>query len=149
MIKKLLTSILFISIFSYGQDSYNTLSVGFSSGFVSEMGSIQGYSFPTFNLDVAQQLTPSISVSTDFMFGFAEGSGWHGNEENFGYDVTFQNISLQLSMNILNLGDIPRTNRRIALNLKPSLFVEYVTFFEGCVFISIVCVCSISISRNI
>ena len=118
MIKKFLISILFISIISYGQDRYNTLSIGLSSGFVSEMGSIHGYSLPVFNLDVSQQLTPSISVSADFMFGFAEGSGWHGTEENFGYDVNFQSVSAILSMNLLNLGDIPRINRRTALNLK-------------------------------
>jgi len=118
MIKKISILILFISIFSYSQEKYNTLSLGVSSGFISEMGSIQGYSLPVFNIDVTQQLTPSISVAGDFMLGFADGSGWHVDEENFSYDVNFHSFSVLLSMNLLNLGDIPRTNRDFAFNLK-------------------------------
>ena len=116
--KHLLTTLLFISIFSYGQDKYNTIGVGLSSGIISEMGSIHGYSMPVFNIDISKQLTPSVSLSTDFMFGFADGSGWHGNDEDFWYDVSFQSISALLSLNILNIGDVPRDNRRVALSLK-------------------------------
>ena len=111
-------SLLFISFLSYGQNEYNTLSIGLSTGVLSEMGSIQGYGFPVFNLDISQQLTPSISLSADFMFGFSDGSGWHDNDENFFYDVNFQSLSAIFSLNVLNLGDVPRENRRTALNLK-------------------------------
>ena len=119
--KNLLVTILFISTFLYGQDKYNTLSVGLSSGIISEMGSIEGYSIPVFNFDVSKQLTPSLSLSSDFMFGFADGSGWHEDNENFWYDVNFYSASMILSLNILNLGDIPRDNRKFALNLKGGL----------------------------
>ena len=55
------------------------------------------------------------------MFGFSDGSGWHGNDEDFWYDVSFQSISALISLNILNIGDVPRDNRRVALSLKSGL----------------------------
>ena len=121
MTKKFCALLLFISVLSYGQDKYNTFSVGFSSGFLNEGGSVGGPSFPVFNFDVSKQLTPSLAVSTDFMFGFADGDGYDNASNQFIYDVNFYNISGMLSLNLLSLGDIPKENRKMALNLKGGL----------------------------
>ena len=61
--KNLFISLLLISCFVSGQDKYNTLSLGLTSGIISEMGSVDGYSMPVFNLDLTNQLTPSLSLS--------------------------------------------------------------------------------------
>ncbi|MBF26180.1 MAG: hypothetical protein CMP49_06715 [Flavobacteriales bacterium] len=119
--RNLLVIFLFITSFLFAQDNYNTVSVGLSTGLISEMGSIEGYSVPVFNLDVSKQLTPGVSLLSDFMFGFSDGSGWHVNNENFWYDVNFHSVSMLLSLNLLNLGDIPRDNRKFAINLKGGL----------------------------
>ena len=51
--KKILISFLFVSVYSFAQD-YNTLSVGVSTGSVTEMGNIksEGYS-PLFSFDLS------------------------------------------------------------------------------------------------
>ena len=117
MTKNFFTLLFLISIFSYGQEKYNTLSVGFSTGMLHEAGSVGGYSLPVFNFDLSKQLTPSLSFSTDFMFGFAEGSGQH-NRTNFVYDVNFYSLSGLLSLNLLSLGDLPNSDRKIGFNLR-------------------------------
>jgi len=119
--KNLFITLLLVSCFAYGQEKYNTLSLGLSSGIISEMGSVQGYSMPVFNVDITNQLTPSLSLSADFMFGFSDGSGWQGNDQDFWYDVSFQSMSALISLNLLNLGDVPREDRKVALSLKGGL----------------------------
>ena len=116
--KNLIATLLLISVFAFGQEKYNTISIGLTSGMLSEGGSLHGNSLPVFNIDIAKQLTPSLSFSTDFMFGFADGSGWYLGEEDFWYDSNFKSVSGLLSLYLLNLGALPRVNRNISLSLK-------------------------------
>ena len=118
--KKIIILLLFLSVCSYGQDKYNTFGIGFTSGVVSEMGDIGGYSLPVFNIDISKQLTPSIAVVGDLMLGWSDGSGDYA-DQSLNYDVNFYGLSAALSTNLLNLVDIPRSNRKFALNFKLGL----------------------------
>ena len=118
MIKNTFALLLCVALFTYGQEKYNTFSVGFSTGFLSEGGSVGGSSLPVFNFDISKQLTPALAFSTDFMFGFAEGSGYYLSDNNFTYDVTFYSISGLMSLDVLSLGDLPNSDRKIGFNLR-------------------------------
>ena len=118
MIKNCLTFLFCISVLSYGQENYNTFSVGFSTGMLHEGGSVGGFSLPVFNLDLSKQLTPSLSASADFTFGFAEGNGDYNGNNNFVYDVNFYSFSGLLSLNLLSVGNLPNADRKIAFNLR-------------------------------
>ena len=122
MKKNFFIFLLLISFFSYSQDTYNTYKIGFKAGVLSEMGKVSGGGFPVLNIDLSKQLTPGLSISGDLMFGWSEGE--HKNStysNNYNYDVNFQAISANLVLNLLNIGDISRENRKLGLNIKAGL----------------------------
>ena len=114
--KKLFISLLLLllSNFSFAQD-YNTMSVGLSTGSVTEMGKIksEGYN-PVFALDLSKQITPAMGLSIETMFGFVSGS----DSKTIEFDVNFTTISAGLSYNVLNAFDLPRDYRKIGLSLN-------------------------------
>jgi len=112
--KKILISFLFVSVYSFAQD-YNTLSVGVSTGSVTEMGNIksEGYS-PLFSFDLSKQLTPAMGLSLETMFGFVSGS----DSKTIDFDVNFTTITTAISYNILNAFDLPRDYRKIGFYIN-------------------------------
>jgi len=112
--KKIFISLLLISSFVIAQD-YNTISIGASTGFLSEMGDMksEGYN-PIFSLDIAKQITPAMSVSIETLLGSASGSDSGFNE----FDVNFSAISASMSYNLLNAFDLPRDYRKFGLHMS-------------------------------
>ena len=117
MIKNIFALLFCVTLFTYAQEKYNTLSIGFATGILNEGGSVGGSSLPIFNLDLSKQLTPALAFSADFMFGFAEGSGHYLGDDDFFYDVTLYSMSGLFSLDILSLGDLPNLDRKMGLNL--------------------------------
>tara|TARA_B110000444_G_scaffold209361_1_gene204170 strand:- start:62 stop:1399 length:1338 start_codon:yes stop_codon:yes gene_type:complete len=120
--KKILISLLLISSYSFAQE-YNTLSIGASTGFLSEMGDMksEGYN-PVFSIDLAKQITPAMSLSIEAMLGSASGSDSDANA----FDVNFSAVSAALSYNLLNAFDLPKDYRKIGFYLSGGIgFMGY------------------------
>ena len=89
-IKKLLSVLLLVTCFSYGQSQFNDLNIGASFGMLCEMGDVKSDGFnPALDFSISKHISSQVSLSTKMMLGSLEG----GSDLDM-FDVNFIGISV-------------------------------------------------------